>query len=63
MTAGNRMGSFWPAHDQLRIDLAPSNTYDEMLRAQARIKDWLTSRGEYSREAVREMVEMVVGGA
>ena len=52
----------WAQGDPLRVH-RPTDppTYDQMLRAPARIEEWLTARGEYSREAVREMVEMVVG--
>ena len=59
MTA-NRMGHPWPQQDQLRLSKPTTNTYGEMLRAQARIEEWLTAQGLFSREAVREMMMMVV---
>lgn len=62
MSADNNLGRFWSAQDNLRIHRPSVNTYDGMLRAQARIEDWLERRGEFSREAVREMMLMVVGG-
>lgn len=53
-------GKFYPKADQLRLDRPSTVTYDQMLRAQARTEDWLTAQGQYSVEAVREILDMII---
>lgn len=38
-------------------------TRDQLTRAQARAEEWLTDHGAFNREAVKDIMEMLAGGA